>query len=481
MKRFYSITLFITSLILLLSSCANPTRQLPSRPTQIVGHGQWIALPRAKLQVIADLAHAVQRQYITAELAYDAFTKQLIMLTGAQGLPAECYYSSSCHYTNFENALNLLSGMFVWTGTHWHAEIVNSSSAYKKDLVPPTIDSAELVPSNGSLVFDGNSNVLIDLASPQCIPEPIPSNVNPKTASFGGYVCHMSHTLRVWLYKFGSWSRVFPSRAGLPLSIVAGGYSSAYDPATHQMVLFGGSSGSTKLCSTCNGYLTNDTWLFNGTNWIEMHPNNHPAPREGAAMVYDKSTRKLLLFGGWGLSPNKYKVTRGHGGKLPAVVAYNDTWEWTGTNWVELHPKSYPLESSIPLGGYNAMTSGYVQPPRVLSAYDSALNAPVVLLEDGTANQNYLWEWTGTDWLGISTNWVPRLTLNGHYGGTLGHSTASNLEGGIISALTYDPSTNQLIAVGNTAYSVNTKNKSLPIYTWVFHMQELSPTTSSAK
>src|SRR5438309_11730318 len=50
-----------------------------------------------------------------------------------------------------------------------------------------------------------------------------------------------------------------------------------------------------------------------------------PAPRFGAAMAWDGATRQLILFGGMG--------ARGPVG---------DTWEWSGTQWIEQHPRHEP-------------------------------------------------------------------------------------------------------------------------------------------
>ncbi len=93
------------------------------------------------------------------------------------------------------------------------------------------------------------------------------------------------------------------------------GASMAYDPATGQLVLFGG--------VTTNSYL-NDTWTWNGSNWTQFAPATSPPARAYATMAYDSGTGQLVLFGGY------------NGGNL------GDTWTWNGLTWTQLNPATSP-------------------------------------------------------------------------------------------------------------------------------------------
>ena len=86
--------------------------------------------------------------------------------------------------------------------------------------------------------------------------------------------------------------------------------------SSHDIVLFGG-------MGTLG--LSNETWIFNGSSWKELHLSNSPQPREGATLIYDRSKREDILFGG--------KGTNG---------LISDTWSWNGNNWQELYPKTSP-------------------------------------------------------------------------------------------------------------------------------------------
>ena len=65
----------------------------------------------------------------------------------------------------------------------------------------------------------------------------------------------------------------------------------AYDAARGQVVLFGGSGGS--------GFL-NETWVWDGTAWVQKFPATKPSGRNDFAMAYDAARGQVVLFGGVG-------------------------------------------------------------------------------------------------------------------------------------------------------------------------------------
>ena len=67
-------------------------------------------------------------------------------------------------------------------------------------------------------------------------------------------------------------------------------YHSAYDVT----VLFGGWA---DLGSD------NDTWEWDGTNWIQQFPTDIPAVRYKHAMTYDSARNVVVLFGGFTAPP----------------------------------------------------------------------------------------------------------------------------------------------------------------------------------
>ncbi len=121
-----------------------------------------------------------------------------------------------------------------------------------------------------------------------------------------------------WLWNGTNWSQLNPAnRPGL-----LAGHAMAYDEARGQIVLFGGISGDTYAA-------TNQTWIWDGTNWKHMQPAANPPAYYGHAMAYDAASKKVVLFGGYGNNGED-----------------NETWTWDGTNWTQfVSPANPPARS----------------------------------------------------------------------------------------------------------------------------------------
>jgi hypothetical protein len=90
----------------------------------------------------------------------------------------------------------------------------------------------------------------------------------------------------------------------------------AYDPRTRTVVLLGGVA--TNLTAL------NDTWTWNGINWVQHFPATSPEPRNGPGMVYDSALGAVVLFGG--------------AVGICCSSNLNDTWVWNGVDWTEIYP-----------------------------------------------------------------------------------------------------------------------------------------------
>lgn len=156
-----------------------------------------------------------------------------------------------------------------------------------------------------------------------------------------------------WVWNGTSWIQRFPSVSPPPMKF----HSMVYDAARQEVVLFGGSG---------NGLTFNDTWIWDGNNWIHKNPVNSPMARDGAAVVYDSIRQEVVLFGG-----------------SSSGAALADTWIWNGTNWLQ---KSPPV---TPQARFFAGLS-----------FD-ALNGKAVLF-GGNGNSSVLgdtWLWDGSSWM----------------------------------------------------------------------------------
>jgi hypothetical protein len=183
--------------------------------------------------------------------------------------------------------------------------------------------------------------------------------------------------------------------------------STAYDPAHHVTVLFGG------LDSVHTGL--NDTWTWDGSTWTQQNPAKSPAPRNSAAMAYDSTHHYVLLFGGQGLVNGN-------------VVYFHDTWAWTGSNWRRFGPATLPPA--------RASFEGMANDPQ----------ATGTLMYGGfDATQIFAdtWSWTGTNWQQLTPATSPgpldpalaysstssRVVLFGGYDGSTWHNETWAFDG----------------------------------------------------
>lgn len=90
------------------------------------------------------------------------------------------------------------------------------------------------------------------------------------------------------------------------------GHAMAYDSIREEIILFGG-------MGQANSDLKNDTWKWDGSNWLQLFPMDSPSPRVHHHMVYDSGRDKIVLFGGCG----------------EGNVDVNDLWEWNGNTWLK--------------------------------------------------------------------------------------------------------------------------------------------------
>ena len=65
----------------------------------------------------------------------------------------------------------------------------------------------------------------------------------------------------------------------------------AYEPTIAQLVLFSG-------YDSYANRTPQDTWIWGGSTWTKQHPATTPTSRTLASMAYDPATHQLVLFGG---------------------------------------------------------------------------------------------------------------------------------------------------------------------------------------
>ena len=149
---------------------------------------------------------------------------------------------------------------------------------------------------------------------------------------FGGFDRHSTRRSELrdtWVWNGSTWTKRTPAVSPPPRY----GASTAYDPVSRTVLLFGGAD--------ADGVLA-DTWSWNGTTWRRREPATSPPPRGYGAMA-TLGRRGVALFGGFDF----------FGG-------YNlgDTWTWDGSTWTHVlgggpspSPRSQASMAGDPTGG----------------------------------------------------------------------------------------------------------------------------------
>lgn len=163
--------------------------------------------------------------------------------------------------------------------------------------------------------------------------------------------------------------RPVPSQRTAPPSPRAAA-SIAYDEASGQLVLFGGTTNGQSSGSL------NETWTWNGSAWSLQHPSISPSVRTGAPMAYDPLHRVVVMFGGLGIAQV------GKGGQ----IILTDTWTWDGRTWTQQKTSIAPSAVDTPVDS-GSMAFDPVS-GRIL--YYTAQ------MESRTPSRT--WAWTGSDW-----------------------------------------------------------------------------------
>lgn len=201
----------------------------------------------------------------------------------------------------------------------------------------------------------------------------------------------------LWRFSNNTWVEL-PGGTPMPRRPAA----FAWDPLRSEAVLFGGSVTTTSTTTF------SDTWTFDG-QWHPHRPPTAPVPRSIAWTAWSSSDNALLLFGG--------------------SQFLSDTWNWTGTSWVQRTPATSPPprnEAALvqdPAGGvllfggsigttlfgdqwhwdgnnWLQQTAGTLPGPRTraLAAFDPFRNVAVLAGGRNLYPLQETWEWNGTGW-----------------------------------------------------------------------------------
>ncbi|HTS49579.1 MAG TPA: IPT/TIG domain-containing protein [Bryobacteraceae bacterium] len=244
---------------------------------------------------------------------------------------------------------NTLGDTWVWDGSNWTQKFPGTS--------PPARLAA-------SMAYDaGHSQVVL----------------------FGGSSGFFGVTLNdTWTWDGANWTKMSPQNNASTSSQ----FPMAYDAVHSQVVLLGGTG--------------NETWLWNGLNWNKQLPQTSPPSRQDSAMVFDAGIGQVVIFGGqdtnfssftefndtwvwdgsnWMRKPSNTQMigrsrhamaydaehkqvvmfggTYAHG-VLPGNFLPIDTWTWDGSDWTKQSPLTTPPERERSAMAYDAAHSQVV-------------------------------------------------------------------------------------------------------------------------
>lgn len=116
-----------------------------------------------------------------------------------------------------------------------------------------------------------------------------------------------------------------------------------------------------------------EMWSWEGKQW-QLIPGSGPAARELGSAVYDTRRKRIVLYGGIGITGGKERK--------------GDTWEWDGKNWQQM------TDTSLGTRDHHAL------------AYDEARGKTVLFggSKAGESLATDTWEWDGVKWTQAATH-----------------------------------------------------------------------------
>jgi len=199
-----------------------------------------------------------------------------------------------------------------------------------------------------------------------------------------------------------------------PVLTARSGAAMAYDPERHVVVLFGGQANT--------GTELDDTWVWDGERWHQLHPASAPSPQSHAALAWDPALHRLVLFGG--------SVENMHPGSTAG------TWTWDGRNWEQDRHGPLPEMSGQPALAYDqarrqlVLAATAIAMTKVVAA-PSWTPAPRGM--PMSVQPTVTWTTTLRTWIYTRTGWVEQ--------------AAAALPGGLLGdpALGFDPVARRLV------------------------------------
>lgn len=301
------------------------------------------------------------------------------LLPGARFAASATFIAQSQQMLIFggSSITTLLADTWEWNRTAWQrlADPITPSARSQHALAHDALHDQTILfggVANGTFLddtwawsgSDWTQRMLTTAPSPRFGHAMVYDPVRDRIILFGGM--NDSSRSDTWEWDGAIWSQRFPAQSPPP----RWGHSMVFDETRGRIILFGGSAG-------ISGFY-NDTWEWDGTTWsLKTTPTNPPA-RRGHGLAYDTFRNQIVLFGGYhfnGADATYYNDTwewngsewlsrsvaspppgrSGHaliyaisqrrvlliGGTGPQSIS-DIVWSWDGTSWQALADPAVP-------------------------------------------------------------------------------------------------------------------------------------------
>lgn len=197
---------------------------------------------------------------------------------------------------------------------------------------------------------------------------------------FDGATSLQHDSAETWLWNGSRWLQRFPVTTPPQRAV----HSMIYDTTRNRVVMFGGRQSAAEREE--DPIYLNDTWVYEDENWKRLDSTENPPVRQFGAMAYDRVRDKVVLYGGNVLAADGVTFT-----------PHDDTWELAGDQWTSVSSDGPDVAKPI-------------------LAYDPTNNQVIMagLNATGTATVMYRYDAAGHAWVAITPTAMPTCVNDGH-------------------------------------------------------------------